>query len=83
MRLVTVHGKTGEDGVLHLDVPLGEKNAEFEVLVVVQPAAVPAPTTPPEERGWPPGYFGEETRIDDETFVRHPQGEYEKRLDFE
>ena len=33
---------------------------------------------------WPPGYF-ESTlgSITDETFIRHPQGEYEERLELE
>lgn len=37
-----------------------------------------------EERGWPPGYF-ENTfgSIDDETFVRQPQGELPKPVSFD
>jgi hypothetical protein len=37
-----------------------------------------------EAPGWPAGFF-EKTfgSIDDETFFRHPQGEYEKRLELE
>lgn len=36
------------------------------------------------DRGWPPGFF-EQTMgsIDDDSFVRHPQGEYEIRLSFD
>ena len=35
--------------------------------------------------GWPPGFF-EQTAgalADDPTFIRHPQGEYEERENFE
>ncbi len=77
MRTIQVRGKTGADGVLHLSIPLGTPEAEFEAVVVVQPEE-PAAT----DNGWPPGLFEEVAGgIDDETFFRHPQGEYEKRLD--
>jgi hypothetical protein len=34
--------------------------------------------------GWPPGYFENVIgSIDDETFERPPQGEYEQRLEME
>jgi hypothetical protein len=73
-------GKVGEDGVLHLDIPVGAPNSEFEVVVVLQPRAA---ATRPEDLGWPPGYF-EQTAgsIQDPTFRRHDQGEFEKRLEF-
>jgi hypothetical protein len=81
---MTLHGKTGADGVMHLSIPLGDPNAEYGVVVVMQRATPVVQTKTPEELGWPPGFF-EQTAggITDETFVRHPQGEYEKRLDFE
>jgi hypothetical protein len=30
-------GKAGDDGVLHLDIPVGAPNSEFEVIIVLQP----------------------------------------------
>ena len=81
MQTIRVREKTGKDGMLSLRIPLGKPEAEFEVLVVVQPLAA-APT--PEERGWPPGYF-EKTfgSIKDETFVHPPQGEMPKPVAFD
>ena len=40
-------------------------------------------TEAPEAPGWPPGFI-EQTAgsIQDETFRRHDQGEFEKRLEF-
>jgi hypothetical protein len=63
--------KAGEDGTLLLRLPLGRPDAEYEVVVVVQPKEVPSGPTTPEERGWPAGYF-ENTygSITDETFGR-------------
>ena len=74
MQTIRTREKTGKDGSLHLHIPLGRPETEYEVVVVVQPAAGTGTATP-EERGWPPGYFDLAGSIDDETFVRPPQGE--------
>jgi len=81
MQTIRVLEKTGKDGMLSLRIPLGKPEAEYEVLVVVQPRT---PATTPEERGWPPGYF-EQTfgSIDDETFVRPPQGELPRPVELD
>ena len=83
MQTIRVLEKTGKDGVLSLRIPLGQPEAEYEVLVVVQPRESPAENTTPEERGWPPGYFDLAGSIDDETFFRHPQGELPPPVDLE
>lgn len=64
--------RVGGDGVLTL--PLGESNANKLALVTVQ--TIPAEITKEE---WL--RFIEDTagKIDDPTFMRHPQGEYEQR----
>ena len=76
MRTIQVRGKTGADGTLHLSIPLGMPHGEFEVVIVVEPQPV---TMHPS---WPPGFEQTAGGIQDETFVRHPQGEYEKREEF-
>jgi hypothetical protein len=83
MQTIHIRSKAGDDGVLHLRIPVGTPHAEYQVVVVMQPEVIDPPKTP-EELGWPPGFF-EETAgsIQDETFKRHDQGEFEKRLDFE
>src|SRR5258708_5078309 len=80
---IPVPGRTRKDGMLHLDIPLGKPETEFEVVVVVQPKDTSANAGTPEERGWPPGYFDLAGSITDETFIRHPQGELPKPLDLE
>jgi hypothetical protein len=81
MQTIRVREKTGKDGMLSLHIPLGKPEAEYEVLVVVQPRST---ATTPEERGWPSGYF-EKTfgSIGDETFVRPPQGELPKPVELD
>lgn len=83
MQTIHVQEKTGKDGTLLLRIPLGKPEAEFDVVVVVQPKEAPAGATAAEERGWPPGYFDLAGSIEDETFMRHPQGELPKPIDLE
>ena len=74
MQSITLHSHVGEDGILHLDIPVGLTDAELEVTVTVQPVSTP------EGKGWPPGFF-EETfgSLRDELLEREPQGELQER----
>lgn len=83
MQTIRAMEKTGKDGTLLLRIPLGKPETEYEVLVVIQPAEKSGPARTPEELGWPPGYFDLASSIDDETFVRPPQGELPKPVEFE
>jgi hypothetical protein len=82
MQTVCISEKAGKDGVLHLHVPVGQPETEFDAVIVLHPKSPALPTTP-EERGWPPGYFDLAGSITDETFMRQPQGELPKPIDFE
>lgn len=76
---VRVRSRVGEDGILHLDVPVGLTDVDLDVTVTIQPVTPPAATTP-DELGWEPGFI-ERTygSCADEPLVRYPQGEYEER----
>jgi hypothetical protein len=78
MKTIHIVEKTGKDGILSLRIPLDRPEAEYEVVIVAQPTR---PTA--EERGWPPGYFDLAGSIDDDTFVRPPQGELPKPPEME
>ena len=80
MQTIRALEKTGKDGMLSLRIPLGEPETEYEVLVVVQPKGT---ATTPDDRGWPPGYFDLAGSIDDETFVRPPQGEMPRPVELD
>ncbi len=74
MKTIQISSKADKDAVLHLDIPVEVADAEYDVLVVCQP----------KQQTWPPGWIDQMAgSIQDETFFRHPQGEYEKRLDLE
>jgi hypothetical protein len=76
MTRIVLQSKTGPDGTLRLNVPLGRPDTEFEVEVVVNPKVT-------QSRDWPSGYFDLFGSIDDETFFRHPQGELPPPVDIE
>jgi hypothetical protein len=48
MSNILIRSRSGQDGKLHLEVPVGEPNAEFEVEVVVRPRN-------PQGEAWPSG----------------------------
>lgn len=57
MESVTLNYRVGEDGILHLNVPIGLTNTDLEVTVTWQP--VETKKTAPQGKGWPPGFFEE------------------------
>jgi len=73
--------RTGKDGVLHVSIPLGAPEADFEVMLVVQPKTTEPLQATDDQAGWLPGYFDLAGSIDDETFVRPPQGELPKPVE--
>lgn len=74
--------RVGPDGMLNLAVPLGQKQANQTVRVVVETVKEEAtgPAMTPEE--WARFVASMAGRITDPTFVRHPQGEFEQREEF-
>ena len=76
MSSIVIHSRSGPDGKLHLEIPVERPDTEFEVEIVVRPK-------PATGKGWPPGYFDLFGSIDDETFVRPPQGELPPPVDLE
>ncbi len=84
METLRVTQRTGKDGVLHVRIPLGKPEEDFEVVVVVQPKEPEPSSATPEQRGWPPGYFQATFgSITDETFVRPSQGEIPKPVELD
>jgi hypothetical protein len=66
--------QSDSNATVRIDVPVSSSLRQFEVVVVWQEVEAEV------ERRWPQGWI-EATAgsIDDPTFVRHPQGEYEDR----
>lgn len=51
MQKITLRFHVGDDGILHLDVPVGVHNADLEVTVTIQPVDPQAEAKTPEELG--------------------------------
>lgn len=75
MNRMVVHSRVGADGILHLTVPIGKADADREVQVTIDPVGS-APMTQEEWRNFVLTTAGS---ITDPSFVRHEQGEYERR----
>jgi hypothetical protein len=84
MQTLCVSEKTRSDGILRLRIPVGEPEAEYDAVVVLQPRTAGPPPSVPEALGWPLGYF-ERTfgSITDESFLRPPQGELPEAVELE
>ncbi len=67
MQSITLRSHIGPDGILHLNVPVGIHDAEIEVTVTIR--SIPKLDST-ETAG---------ALADDDSFIRHPQGEYEVR----
>jgi hypothetical protein len=72
--MATLHfrQKTGPNGQLRLDIPVGQADAECDVVVVVEPSTAPVE--------WLPGFWEQLSRgWQGEPLTRPPQGEFETR----
>lgn len=75
METIKLKTHVGSDGILRLELPVNERDLDFEVVLVMQPLKEPT-----DELGWPVGFF-EATygSFADDPLEREPQGEYEVR----
>jgi hypothetical protein len=72
---IVLTSTSGPDGKLHLEVPVGQPNTEFEVEVVARPKSM--------VRTFPPGYFDLIGSVDDDTLTVHPQPPVPPAVDIE
>jgi hypothetical protein len=73
----TIHTHVGKDGILKLETPIDIRNADVEVVLVVNQTG----ETPPlkQSKAWPPGFFERFAGSLPDLPPRGPQGEYEVR----
>jgi hypothetical protein len=75
---IVLNSRVGADGVLHVTVLVGAADANREVQVTVEPATPPRPK-PMTQAEWRQFVMATAGSITDPSFVRHEQGEYERR----
>jgi hypothetical protein len=79
MTRIELKSRVGPDGVLSLRVPIGAADADREVIVTVEPVNGAEAPRDLDREEWL-GFIDETAgSIDDPTFERPPQGEYEQR----
>ena len=82
METLTVKSHVGKDGVLKLELPVHSVDVDVDVVVVVSPVheGVVNKNEGPAAGKWLRAHVHKtHGSIKDPTFVRPPQGEYEKR----
>jgi hypothetical protein len=73
MDSIKIRQHVGQDGILHLDIPVEMADTEIEVTVTIQRVT-------PQQRSWMPGFFEEVIGgWVGEPLERAEQGEYEIR----
>ena len=77
MTSIQLRSKVDADGVLHLSVPFGKRDADREVRVTVEP--LDEASVPISADQWRRFVHEMAGCIDDPTFERHSQGNFEKR----
>ncbi len=80
MQSIKLKSHIGSDGILHLDLPVGIKDKELEVMVIFQAVDSFSAIQTPESLGWPPNFF-EQTAgcLQDDFLGRYPQRDCEER----
>lgn len=81
MQSIKVRSHVGPDGILQLQLPVDLKDTDLEVTVTIRPIAPKLDRNLGADLGWSEGFFAETAGAlaDDDSFFRHPQGEYEVR----
>jgi hypothetical protein len=81
MQSITLRSHVGSDGILQLQLPVELKDTDLEVTVTIRPVAPKLDRNLGVDLGWPEGFFAETAGAlaGDESFIRHPQGNYEVR----
>ena len=77
MQSLTLHTRVGKDGILKLETPIKFRDAEVDVVLVVNTSTVKSKTK--KEKDWPPGFFEKTFGSIPDFPDRAPQGEYEIR----
>jgi hypothetical protein len=79
MQSLTLHTHVGKDGILKLETPIKFKDAEVDVVLVVNSSTVKSKTKTKKEKDWPLGFFEKTFGSIPDFPDRAPQGEYEIR----
>ena len=81
MNRIVVQSRVGADGVLQLSVPIGVSDADRAVEVTIEPADAASSKQIGHEE-WRNFVLSTAGSVTDPSFMRHEQGDYERREEF-
>ena len=81
MQSITLRGHVGSDGILQLQLPVDLRDTDLEVTITIRPIPSELDRKLGVELGWPEGFFASTAGAlaSDDSFIRHPQGDFEVR----
>jgi hypothetical protein len=59
MQTITLNSHVGQDGILHLDIPVDVSNTDFNITVILNPINDSQQQNQPKGKGWPANFFEE------------------------
>ena len=59
METITLNSHVGEDGILHLDIPVNMVNADLTITIILKPSDDFQQDNKPKGKGWPTNFFEE------------------------
>ena len=79
MKTIQTKLRVGPDGLLTLPLPRGMADTDVEVVVIIHPVGPNGPTPVTDPEAWKRFVADTSGSIEDPTFGRHEQGEFEQR----
>jgi hypothetical protein len=82
MQTITLNSHVGQDGILHLDIPLDITNADLTITVSVKPVNDDR-RSPHKGKGWPEHFFEETSGcLKDTPLTLDSEGVFDDLEDF-
>ncbi|WP_427161849.1 hypothetical protein ACQFX9_09880 [Aliinostoc sp. HNIBRCY26] len=57
MQTITLNSYVGQDGILHLDIPVDVTNTDLTITVILQPTTNSQQEKTSQGKGWPANFF--------------------------
>ncbi|AUT04484.1 hypothetical protein CLI64_24345 [Nostoc sp. CENA543] len=83
MQTITLNSHVGQDGILHLDIPVDVTNTDLTITVILQPATDSQQGKTSQGKGWPANFFEETSGcLKDTPLMIDSEGVFDDLEDF-
>lgn len=83
MQRITLNSHVGQDGILHLDIPVDVVDTDLTITVILQPIAESQHEKQPQGKGWPANFFEETSGcLKDTPLIVDSEGVFDDLEDF-